>query len=63
MGTAVGNWFGVTGDPSESNPLWQEENRLQVSLEGEWGVVGAGVGQCELMGEERCYMKSVVCVV
>ena len=30
MGTAVGNWFGVTGDPSESNPLWQEENRLQV---------------------------------
>ena len=33
MGTAVGNWFGVTQDPSESNPLWQEDNRLEVGEE------------------------------
>ena len=33
MGMAVGNWFGVTQDPSESNPLWQEDNRLEVGKE------------------------------
>ena len=52
MGTAVGNWFGVTQDPSESNPLWQEENRLEVR-EGEIGGSEEGEGVGLLQGDGR----------